>query len=68
LSWALIPYLAVAFPFAIANFFYRSAEKMEFDVLGIPATFVHTAMVALFTVLAKTTLLEIILTRRLARV
>jgi hypothetical protein len=67
LSWALIPYLALTVPFALANFLHRSAEKMKFDVLGIPATSVHSALVALFVVLAMTTVLEIILTRRLAR-
>jgi hypothetical protein len=67
LSWALVPYLALTAPFAVANFLHRSAEKMNFDVLGIPATSVHGATVAVFVVLAMTTVLEIVQTRRLAR-
>jgi hypothetical protein len=67
LSWALFPYLAMTVPFALANYLHRNAEMMKFDVLGIPAAAIHSAMVALFVVLAMTTVFEIIQTRRLAR-
>jgi hypothetical protein len=67
LSWVLVPYLGVAIPFAAANFVHRHAEKMQFCVLGIPATVIHGLMVTLFVCLTAGTVVEILQARRLSR-
>ena len=67
MSWALLPYLVVSLPFFAANIVHRTSQKMSFDVFGVPATAIHSIMVALFLCLAATTIFEIVQTRRLAR-